>query len=135
MCAHARAVLIGLYEEGEKPSNPLEFIQQHLAASIEGASDIEALKKENEELKARVEEVRHPSRQAQRQRVLWVHGRVKRDESTRFSPNSPSKAFSPLPACVSILSCPSITFLSQKLTAENADLKKKAGGKGGADES
>ncbi|EGD82253.1 C-Myc-binding protein [Salpingoeca rosetta] len=49
-------VLIGLYEESEKPENPLEFIQQHLAASIDGASDIEALKKENEELKARVEE-------------------------------------------------------------------------------
>eukprot|EP00043_Microstomoeca_roanoka_P018665 m.202356 g.202356 ORF g.202356 m.202356 type:complete len:99 (-) comp16872_c15_seq1:57-353(-) len=50
-------VMIGLYEEPEKPNNPLEFIQQHLSVGGDGISDVEALKKENEELKARNEEL------------------------------------------------------------------------------
>eukprot|EP01147_Barroeca_monosierra_P002970 gene2970-8181_t len=50
-------VLIGLYEESEKPVNPLEFIQQHLSTGSVGISDIEALKKENDELKQQVEEL------------------------------------------------------------------------------
>jgi hypothetical protein len=53
----SHAVLVGLYEEPEKPGNALEFFQQHLTAEGPATSDIEALKKENGELKARIEEV------------------------------------------------------------------------------
>ena len=51
-----------MYEEPEKPGNALEFFQQHLTAEGPATSDMEALKKENGELKARVEEVRRPWR-------------------------------------------------------------------------
>lgn len=50
-------VLVGLYEEPEKPVNALEFIQQHLTADGPATSDFEVVKKENEELKLRNEEV------------------------------------------------------------------------------
>eukprot|EP00056_Hartaetosiga_gracilis_P009792 m.141359 g.141359 ORF g.141359 m.141359 type:complete len:108 (+) comp13194_c6_seq1:677-1000(+) len=50
-------VMISLYEEAEKPQNPLEFIQQHLSVDGRSLSDIEALKKENDELKAQNEEL------------------------------------------------------------------------------
>lgn len=56
--AHANAVLVGLYEEPEKPGNALEFFQQHLTAEGPATSDMEALKKENHDLKAKIEEVR-----------------------------------------------------------------------------
>ncbi|EGG13299.1 hypothetical protein DFA_11060 [Cavenderia fasciculata] len=45
-------VLVGLYEETEKPSDALEFIKKHLGNSL--GIDVEALKQENVELKAEV---------------------------------------------------------------------------------
>ncbi|KAJ3411501.1 hypothetical protein HDV05_002109 [Chytridiales sp. JEL 0842] len=48
-------VLVGLYEEPEKPENPVDFIKQFLGGPSD--VDVEALKNENEELKRRVEEL------------------------------------------------------------------------------
>ncbi|ORX52530.1 hypothetical protein BCR36DRAFT_582479 [Piromyces finnis] len=48
-------VLVGLYEESEKPENPLDFIKQFLGGPSE--IDIEALKAENEELRRKVEDL------------------------------------------------------------------------------
>ncbi|KAI8843947.1 hypothetical protein BJ741DRAFT_589630 [Chytriomyces cf. hyalinus JEL632] len=48
-------VLVGLYEEPEKPESPIEFIKQFLGGP--GDVDLEALKHENEELKKRVDEL------------------------------------------------------------------------------
>jgi len=42
-------VLVGLYEEPEKPGDALDWIKKHLGSSL--GVDIEALKKENEDLK------------------------------------------------------------------------------------
>lgn len=46
-------VLVGLYEEPDKPRDPLDFLKQHLHAGMPESIDIEALKKEVEELKQR----------------------------------------------------------------------------------
>ncbi len=51
----ACAVLVGLYEEPEKPSQAIEFIKMQLGAP--GGADVEALKSENENLKDKVEEL------------------------------------------------------------------------------
>ncbi|KAJ3308225.1 hypothetical protein HDU76_004060, partial [Blyttiomyces sp. JEL0837] len=48
-------VLVGLYEEPEKPENPVDFIKQFLGGPSD--IDVEALKHENEELRKRVEEM------------------------------------------------------------------------------
>ena len=45
-------VLVGLYEEPEKPSNAVDFIKKSLGAPNE--TDIDHLKAENEELKKEV---------------------------------------------------------------------------------
>eukprot|EP00055_Hartaetosiga_balthica_P015585 m.92941 g.92941 ORF g.92941 m.92941 type:complete len:98 (-) comp8904_c1_seq1:357-650(-) len=50
-------VMISLYEEAEKPTNPLEFIQQHISVDGRSLSDVEALKKENDDLKSQNEEL------------------------------------------------------------------------------
>ncbi|TPX76450.1 hypothetical protein CcCBS67573_g02275 [Chytriomyces confervae] len=50
-----KPVLVGLYEEPEKPESPIEFIKQFLGGP--GDVDLEALKHENEELKKRVDEL------------------------------------------------------------------------------
>ncbi len=55
-------VLVGLYEEPEKPDNPIEYInnlRSYIKHFLGGPAefDTEALKHENEELKARVEEL------------------------------------------------------------------------------
>eukprot|EP00762_Andalucia_godoyi_P007331 ANDGO_01544.mRNA.1 C-Myc-binding protein homolog len=42
-------VLVALYEEPERPSNPLDFIKQYLGSS--GSSETDALRAESEELK------------------------------------------------------------------------------------
>ena len=51
--------MVALYEEAEKPANALEFLQQHLTADGPATSDYEVIKQENDELKARNEEVGH----------------------------------------------------------------------------
>mmetsp|Transcript_25324 Transcript_25324/g.31207 ORF Transcript_25324/g.31207 Transcript_25324/m.31207 type:complete len:103 (+) Transcript_25324:200-508(+) len=43
-------VLVGLYEEPDRPSNALDYIKKHLS----GINEVDALKKENEELKNKV---------------------------------------------------------------------------------
>uniref|UniRef100_A0A3Q0KDW1 c-Myc-binding protein n=1 Tax=Schistosoma mansoni TaxID=6183 RepID=A0A3Q0KDW1_SCHMA len=48
-------VLVGLYEEPEKPDNALEFMKKHLRAESPDPSDIEAMKVEIAELKQKVE--------------------------------------------------------------------------------
>ncbi|KAI9355341.1 hypothetical protein DFJ73DRAFT_775439 [Zopfochytrium polystomum] len=48
-------VLVGLYEEPEKPENPVDFIKQFLGGPSD--VDVEALKNENEELRRRVDEL------------------------------------------------------------------------------
>eukprot|EP01132_Coremiostelium_polycephalum_P005154 gene5154-6415_t len=45
-------VLVGLYEETDKPSDALEFIKKHLGNSL--GVDVDALKQENADLKAEV---------------------------------------------------------------------------------
>ncbi|KAL7750994.1 hypothetical protein RI367_003574 [Sorochytrium milnesiophthora] len=46
-------VLVGLYEEPDKPDNPLDFIKQFLAGPQIGPVSADMLKAENEDLKAR----------------------------------------------------------------------------------
>ncbi|CAH8617899.1 unnamed protein product [Heterobilharzia americana] len=48
-------VLVGLYEEPEKPDNALDFIKKHLQAEGPDSSDIEAMKVEIVELKQKLE--------------------------------------------------------------------------------
>jgi hypothetical protein len=50
-------VLVALYEEPERPSNPLDFIKQYLGSS--GASEADTVKSENEELKKKNGELLH----------------------------------------------------------------------------
>ncbi|CEM18300.1 unnamed protein product [Vitrella brassicaformis CCMP3155] len=48
-------VLVGLYEEPERPVNAIDFIKKHLGAPT--GVDIDELRAENEELKKRNEEL------------------------------------------------------------------------------
>ncbi|KAI8853111.1 hypothetical protein BC829DRAFT_367957 [Chytridium lagenaria] len=48
-------VLVGLYEEPEKPESPIEFIKQFLGGPSD--VDVEALRHENDELRRRVDEL------------------------------------------------------------------------------
>jgi len=48
-------VLVGLYEEPEKPNNALDFLKQHLGASGPETADVEALKQEVTELRQKLE--------------------------------------------------------------------------------
>jgi len=50
-------VLVGLYEEPEKPNNALDFLKQHLGASGPETADVEALKLEVSELRTKVEQL------------------------------------------------------------------------------
>jgi len=50
-------VLVGLYEEPEKPNNALDFLKQHLGASGPEAADVEALRLEVTELRTKVEQL------------------------------------------------------------------------------
>jgi hypothetical protein len=45
-------VLVGLYEEPDRPSNSLEYMKRYLGAPV--AVDVEGLKRENEELRQKV---------------------------------------------------------------------------------
>ena len=49
---------MGLYEEPEKPSNALEFVQNNLHGGGPHTADVESLKAENSNLKKQLEEVR-----------------------------------------------------------------------------
>ncbi|KAL4233540.1 hypothetical protein ACF0H5_008220 [Mactra antiquata] len=50
-------VLVGLYEEPEKPNNALDFLKQHLGASGPDTADVEALKLEVSELRQKCEQL------------------------------------------------------------------------------
>ena len=63
-------VLVGLYEEPEKPGNAIEFIKKMLGAPSD--TDVEGLKAQNEELKrekanleAQINELKEELREAQ----------------------------------------------------------------------
>lgn len=49
-------VLVGLYEEPDRPSNALDYIKRYLGAP--SSVDVEGLKKQNEELKNQVEKLK-----------------------------------------------------------------------------
>ena len=57
-------VLVGLYEEPEKPTNAVEFIKKCLGAPSD--VDVEALKSENEELKRERDELKQKIDQLKR---------------------------------------------------------------------
>jgi len=50
-------VLVGLYEEPEKPNNALDFLKMNLGANGPEAADIEALKLEVTELRQKTEQL------------------------------------------------------------------------------
>jgi hypothetical protein len=52
--AHLTRVLVDLYEEPQRPDNPLDYVRMFLGAPRD--IDIEALKAENDELRYRCEE-------------------------------------------------------------------------------
>jgi uncharacterized coiled-coil protein SlyX len=50
-------VLVGLYEEPEKPNNAVDFLRQHLGATPPETADVEALKLEVTELRQKLEKL------------------------------------------------------------------------------
>ncbi|XP_013406842.1 c-Myc-binding protein-like [Lingula anatina] len=50
-------VLVGLYEEPEKPNNALDFLKHHLGSGGPETADVEALKLEVTELRQKVEQL------------------------------------------------------------------------------
>jgi len=48
-------VLVGLYEEPERPTNAVDYIKRYIGAPQN--VDVEALKKENEQLKAQMDKL------------------------------------------------------------------------------
>ncbi|XP_064404753.1 c-Myc-binding protein homolog [Halichondria panicea] len=58
-------VLVGLYEEPDKPSDALDFVKHHLHGGPLESIDAEALKKENEELQQRNRELEEQVAQLQ----------------------------------------------------------------------
>lgn len=51
------SVLVGLYEEPEKPNNALDFLRQHMGSDGPETADVESLKLEVTELRKKVEEL------------------------------------------------------------------------------
>ena len=58
-------VLVGLYEEPEKPSNAIEFIKKYLGAPSD--TDVEQLKAENDALKKEKNELEKKIQQAKQE--------------------------------------------------------------------
>eukprot|EP00559_Dactyliosolen_fragilissimus_P008423 CAMPEP_0184863556 /NCGR_PEP_ID=MMETSP0580-20130426/11621_1 /TAXON_ID=1118495 /ORGANISM="Dactyliosolen fragilissimus" /LENGTH=83 /DNA_ID=CAMNT_0027361955 /DNA_START=181 /DNA_END=432 /DNA_ORIENTATION=- len=48
-------VMVGLYEEPDRPPNAIEYIKKYLGAPTN--IDVDAIRTENEELKARIKEL------------------------------------------------------------------------------
>jgi hypothetical protein len=48
-------ILVGLYEEPEKPNNALEFMKQHMGIAPPETADVEALKLEVSDLREKLE--------------------------------------------------------------------------------
>lgn len=51
-------VLVMLYEETEKPADALEYVRKHLGGIMEDTSEVDTLKKELEEAKAKITELK-----------------------------------------------------------------------------
>ncbi|KAG7201766.1 hypothetical protein KM043_004486 [Ampulex compressa] len=51
-------VLVTLYEEPEKPEDPLEYVRKYLGGITETNLEIDALKKELDEAKAKISELK-----------------------------------------------------------------------------
>ena len=50
-------VLVGLYEEPERPVNAIEYIKMCLGVGVQNSNDIDVLKNENNELKTKVKDL------------------------------------------------------------------------------
>ncbi|XP_018396393.1 PREDICTED: C-Myc-binding protein [Cyphomyrmex costatus] len=50
-------ILVLLYDETEKPSDALEYIRKNLGGIVDNTSEIDSLKKELEESKAKIAEL------------------------------------------------------------------------------
>ncbi|XP_033125683.1 c-Myc-binding protein-like [Anneissia japonica] len=50
-------VLVGLYEEPEKPTNALDFLKQHIGKTGPDTADVEVLRLEVTELRQKVEQL------------------------------------------------------------------------------
>ena len=58
-------VLVGLYEEPDRPPNALEYIKRYLGAP--SGVDVEALKRENDDLKKQIEKLKQQQQQQPKQ--------------------------------------------------------------------
>jgi predicted ATP-grasp superfamily ATP-dependent carboligase len=54
-------VLVGLYEEPERPMNAIDYIKRYMGAPLN--VDVEGLKRENDSLKIEVEKLRKQQQQ------------------------------------------------------------------------
>jgi len=64
-------VLVGLYEEPEKPNNALDFLKQHLGAGGPESADVEALKLEVTELKQENERLNEENQELKEKLVQY----------------------------------------------------------------
>ncbi|XP_011637655.1 c-Myc-binding protein isoform X1 [Pogonomyrmex barbatus] len=51
-------ILVSLYEETERPTDALEYIRKNLGGIVDNTSEIESLKKELDESKAKIAELK-----------------------------------------------------------------------------
>ena len=72
-----------MYEEPEKPSNALDYVQNHLHGGGPHTADVEALKAENADLKKQLEEVGRERREGGRGRELERGREMEREERGR----------------------------------------------------
>ncbi|KND02503.1 uncharacterized protein SPPG_02962 [Spizellomyces punctatus DAOM BR117] len=83
-------VLVGLYEEPEKPENAMDYVKQFLGGPSD--VDVEALRNENEELRRKVEELQ--------QRLDEIKGANQPtvQEPASVTPGAPGAPVEPQPA-------------------------------------
>lgn len=67
-------VLVGLYEEPDKPKEPMEFVKQYLHGGSPDSLDTEALKKEVEELRQRNSDLESQVAQLQAELAKYAEG-------------------------------------------------------------
>uniref|UniRef100_A0A7S1FUJ8 c-Myc-binding protein n=1 Tax=Corethron hystrix TaxID=216773 RepID=A0A7S1FUJ8_9STRA len=63
-------VLVGLYEEQDRPSNAIDFVRKYMGVA-DGAADVEAIREENETLKKEAEELRRTVEQLNRRLEVY----------------------------------------------------------------
>ncbi|XP_032835353.1 C-Myc-binding protein [Petromyzon marinus] len=56
-------VLVGLYEEPDKPNNALDFLKQHLSSAGPEGADVEALRLEASELRLKLDSLAEENRE------------------------------------------------------------------------